>query len=137
MSLPSACQWELNKEVFAECYGPGTRQRSKLCRVPPSALSKETNKGARWWPRCRVSPNTLGKGNLFAECHLVHSAKVSSPLPVTVTTTFLCRVPSDTRQSICRVPNKKYSVKKLLPMYNSPSSLCRVSHSAKLSPSVF
>jgi hypothetical protein len=80
---------------------------------------------------------TLDKGNFFAECHLEHSAKVSSPLPVAVTATFVCRVPSDTRQSLCRVPDKKYSAKKSLSMYCSPSSLCRVSHSAKFLPSVF
>jgi hypothetical protein len=32
--------------------------------------------------------------------------------------------------SLCRVPDKKYSTKKPLPMYCSPSSLYRVSHSA-------
>jgi hypothetical protein len=47
----------------------------------------------------------------FAECHLVHSAKASSPLPVAVMAIFLCRVPYDTRQSLCRVPDKKYSAK--------------------------
>jgi hypothetical protein len=52
---------------------------------------------------------TLGKGNFFAECHLEHSTKSSSPLPGTVTTAFLCRVPSDTRQSLCRVPDKKFT----------------------------
>jgi hypothetical protein len=30
-----------------------------------------------------------------------------------VTVTFLCRVPNDTRQSLCRVPDKKYSAKRL------------------------
>jgi hypothetical protein len=34
------------------------------------------------------------------------------------------------------VPDKKYSAKKLLPMYSSPSVLCRVLHSAKPLPSV-
>jgi hypothetical protein len=46
---------------------------------------------------------------------------------------FLCRVPSDTRQSLYRVPDKKYSAKKSLSMYNSLSFICRMSHSAKLS----
>jgi hypothetical protein len=76
---------------------------------------------------CRVSPNTLGKGILFLECHLVHSGKALSPLPVAVIATFLCRVSYDS--------DKKYSAKKSLPMYSSLSSLCRVSHSAKPSPS--
>jgi hypothetical protein len=35
-----------------------------------------------------------------------------------------------------RVPDKKYSAKRLLPMYSSPSVLCRVLHSAKPLPSV-
>jgi hypothetical protein len=87
---------------------------------------------------CRVSPNTLGKGILFAECQCSgHSVKAPSPLPVAVMTTFLCRVPVDTRQSLCRVPDKKYSAKKPLPIYSLSSFLCRVLHSAKHSPSVF
>jgi hypothetical protein len=120
--------------------------------VPPSAFGKGADRWACWRPRCRVlvrralgkektlyrvSHNTLSKGILFAECHLVHSAKTPSPLPAVVTATFLCRVPCDTRQSLYRIPDKKYSVKKLLPMYSLSSTLCRVSHSAKPSPSVF
>jgi hypothetical protein len=61
-----------------------------------------------------VSPNTLGKGIRFAEGHLIQSAKALSPLLVAVTVTFLCRV-----------PDKKYSVKKLLPMYSLSSFLCK------------
>jgi hypothetical protein len=41
----------------------------------------------------------LGKGDSFAECHLVHSAKTPSPLPGTVTAAFLYRVLSGTRQT--------------------------------------
>jgi hypothetical protein len=68
---------------------------------------------------------TLGKGNPFAECHLGHSAKTPSPSPGAVTAAFLCRV-----------PDKKYSAKKALPMHCVPSPLCRVRHSAKTLPSV-
>jgi hypothetical protein len=32
--------------LFAECCGPDTRQRRNLCRVPPKALGKGTDKGA-------------------------------------------------------------------------------------------
>jgi hypothetical protein len=32
---------------------------------------------------------TLDKDNFFAECHLEHSAKASSPLPSAVTAAFL------------------------------------------------
>jgi hypothetical protein len=35
------------------------------------------------------------------------------------------------------MPDKKYSTRKSLPMYNSSGLFCRVSHSAKPSPSVF
>jgi hypothetical protein len=80
---------------------------------------------------------TLGKGNFFAECHLEHSTKALSPLLSAATTAFLCRVPTGTRQSLCQVPDKKYSAKKPLPMYYSSSSLCRVLHSAKTLLDVF
>jgi hypothetical protein len=36
----------------------------------------------------------------------------------------------------CRVPDKKYSAKKPLPMYSSSNSLCQVLHSSKTSPNV-
>jgi hypothetical protein len=36
-----------------------------------------------------------------------HSGQAPSSLPDTVTMTFLCRVPADTRQSLWRVPDKK------------------------------
>jgi hypothetical protein len=52
--------------------------------VPPRALNKETDKRACRWARYRVLGwRTLGKGNLFAECHLEHSAKVISLPSVT------------------------------------------------------
>jgi hypothetical protein len=87
--------------------------------VAPSALGKGTNKGVRWQPLCRewscghstkrktlyrVSPNTLGKGVIFAECHLVHSAKAPSPLPVAVTATFFaeCPIKSTRQRSYCQ-----------------------------------
>jgi hypothetical protein len=41
---------------------------------------------------------TLGKDIFFAECHQGHSAKPPSPSPGAVTTAFLCRVLSGTRQ---------------------------------------
>lgn len=52
-------------------------------------------------------------------------------------TTFLCREPSDTRQSLCRIPDKKYLAFKPLLMYSLPRLFYRVSHSAKTSSSVF
>ena len=38
---------------------------------------------------------------------------------------------SDTQQRLCRVPDKKHSVKASLPINFLPSALCRVRHSAK------
>ena len=110
-SLPSVVALTLGKEAsFAECL------------LEHSA--KKMTKGLA--------------GRPFAECRLVeHSTKTPSLSPGVVTTTFLCRVPTGTRQSLCRVPDKKYSTKKLLLMYYLSSSLCRVSHSAKYLPCVF
>jgi hypothetical protein len=50
---------------------------------------------------------------------------------------LLCLVLSGTRQSLCRVPEKKYSAKTALSMYCVPSLICRVRHSAKFLPSFF
>jgi len=47
----------------------------------------------------------------------------------------LCRV-SGTRQSLCRVPDKKHSAKTSLPSHFLPSVIRRVLHSANNSPSV-
>jgi hypothetical protein len=100
---------------------PDTRQRSLLCRVPTRALGTGTGGGAHRTRLCRGPlEKTLSKISIFAECQRRHSAKDPSPSLGAVTVTFLCRV-----------PDKKYSAKRLLPMYSSPSVLCRVLHSAK------
>jgi hypothetical protein len=120
-SLPSVKTIALDKEprlghryrFFAECNVSNTRQRVTLCRVPYVTLGKE--------PDMRTLP-----GGFFAECTKWHSAKTSSPSPVAVTAVFLCRV-----------PEKKYSAKKALPMHYLPSLLCRVPHSVKPLTSVF
>jgi hypothetical protein len=105
---------------------PDTRQRSLLCRMPTRALGTGTGGGVHWTSLCQGPlEQILGKIGLFAECHRRHSAKDPSPSLGAVTVTFLCRV-----------PDKKYSAKRLLPMYSSPSVLCRVLHSAKPFPSV-
>ena len=52
-ALPSVRAITLSKEpiprhwysFFAECGGPGTRQKGTLCRVPYRALDKEPDKG--------------------------------------------------------------------------------------------
>jgi hypothetical protein len=54
-ALPSVRTIALDKEprpghryrFFAECSGPGTRQRDTLCRVPYKALGKEPDMGTR------------------------------------------------------------------------------------------
>jgi hypothetical protein len=148
-ALPSVRAVALGKEprpghryrFFAECNGSGTRQRSTLCRVPYQVLGKGPNMGTLSggffaecprWHSAKVDSlpsavgQTLGKGNSFAECHPGHSAKTPSLSPDAVTAAFLCRV-----------PEKKYSTKKALPMHCVPSPLCRVRHLAKPLPSVF
>jgi hypothetical protein len=90
---------------FAECGGPGTRQRhmaNRLTKGPADGYFAE---------RCPVDTRQRRR--------LRH--------PDAVMATFLCRVLSGTRQSLCRVPEKKYSTKKALSMYCVPGSLCRVS----------
>jgi hypothetical protein len=60
VTLPSVRAIALDREAipghryrfFAECCGPSTRQRGKLCRVPPRVLDKEPDKGTRWWILC-------------------------------------------------------------------------------------
>jgi hypothetical protein len=85
-----------------------------FCRVPHRTLGKEPDMGTlpgrlfaecpKWHsPKMDSLPSaagqTLGKDNSFAECHQGHSAKPPSPSPGTVTTAFLCRVLSGTRQT--------------------------------------
>jgi hypothetical protein len=109
----------LDKEArFAECH---TEHSAKNLTKGPTGGS---------FVECR-SVDTRQRGNFFAECHLEHSAKPPSPSVGAVTTAFLCRVPTGTWQSLCRVLDKKYSTKKPLSMYCSSSPLCRVGHSAK------
>jgi hypothetical protein len=159
MALGKEGNMGTGKAIFAECCCQGTRQsdwqrgpledslpsaspldtrqRSLLCRVPTRALGTGTGGGAHWTRLCRGPlEQTLGKISLFAECQRRHLAKDLSPSLDAVTVTFLCRVSNGTRQILCRVPDKKYSAKRLLPMYSSPSVLCRVLHSAKPLPSV-
>jgi hypothetical protein len=133
--LPSVRAIALGKEprpghryrFFAECNGSGTRQRNTFCRVPYQALGKVPDMGT---PLADSLPSavrqTLGNGNSFAECHLGHLAKTPSPSPGAMTAAFFCRV-----------PEKKYSAKKALPMHCVSSPLCRVRHSVKPLPSVF
>jgi hypothetical protein len=68
--------------------------------VPYKALGKEPNMGTALVDSLpSAGRQTLGKGNSFVECHLGYSAKTPSLSPGAVTTAFLCRVLSGTRQS--------------------------------------
>jgi hypothetical protein len=107
-ALPSVRTVALGKEprpghryrFFAECSGSDTRQISTFCRVPYQALGKVPDMGTPLADSLSsVVRQTLDKGNSFAECRLGHSAKTPSPSPVAVTTAFLCRVLSGTRQT--------------------------------------
>jgi hypothetical protein len=69
--------------------------------------------------KCEFSEKIQINGLLFF-------AKTPSPSPRAVTVAFLCRV-----------PEKKYSTKKALPMHCVSSPLCRVRHSTKPLPSIF
>jgi hypothetical protein len=117
-SLSSALTLTLGKEAnFVKC--------------PLEHSEKNLTKGADGgtFAECRLV-DTRQSGNFFAECHLEHSAKAPSPLPSAVTATFFA-------EYRLALGNKRYSTNKPLPMYCSPSSLCRVPHSAKSLPSVF
>jgi hypothetical protein len=116
-----------------------TRQRGSFYRVPPNTLDNGTGKrGPRGASLSSVSTaDTRQRGSICRVSLSGHSAQAPSPSPGAVTMIFLCQVPSDTRQSLCREPDKKYSAKNPLTMYSSPSLLCRVSHSTKLLLSVF
>jgi hypothetical protein len=111
------------KAIFAECWQWHSAKKetwepakTSLPSAFAKALGKDTGKGAHWRVLCRVPVHqTLGKEASFAECRRRHSAKDPSPSLGAVTVTFLCRV-----------PDKKYSAKMLLPMYSSPTVLCRV-----------
>jgi hypothetical protein len=123
--------------LFAECRS--TRHSAKSPPLP-SAYESSRHRDWRWGPPDPSLPRAVVAGTrqnfLFAECQGRHSAKDPSPSLGAVTVTFLCRVSNSTRQILYRVPDKKYSAKRPLPMYSSPSVLCRVLHSAKTLPSV-
>jgi hypothetical protein len=139
-SLPSVRTITLGKEprpghryrFFAECNGSGTWQRSTLCRVPYQALDKVPDMGTPLADSLSSAVRqTLGKGNSFAECHLRHSAKTSSPSPGAITAAFLCRVLSGTRQTTLPSAREKVLGKEGFADACVSSPLCRVRHSAK------
>jgi hypothetical protein len=107
--------------LFAECRS--TRHSAKS---PPlsSAYESSRHRDWRWGPLDPSLPRApiAGTRQNWPLCRVPkrHSAKDPSPSLGAVTVTFLCRV-----------PDIKYSAKRPLPMYSSPSVLCRVLHSAK------
>lgn len=111
--------------VFAEWQT--NRHSAKGALVSPITVSVSSVwAGTRQRSLCRVSDQqALGKGSLFVECHWVHSTKSLSLSLVAVTTTCLCWAPDGTRQRFCQAPDKKYSTKKPLSMYNSLRLLCQ------------
>jgi hypothetical protein len=88
------------------------RPRFAECRTEHSIKNLTKGPAGGSFVECRYAGNQQ-RGNFFAKCIRRHSAKPPSPLPGAVTIAFLCRVPSGTRQSLCRVPDKKYSTKNL------------------------
>ena len=102
-SLPSVCAMTLGKEakilcheeVFAECLDWDTRQRSKVCRVPGLGhmAKKQSLPSAR--------DLTLGKRavTVFAPSRYFFSPSVGF----------------SSRQSLCRVLDRKHSAKSHLP----------------------
>jgi hypothetical protein len=114
-----------------------TQQRGGLYRVPPGALGKKgLAKGILEpsLPSVRSRRHSTNREPLLS---VRSDTRQILPSLSVVMTTFLCRVPGDTRQCLCRVPDKKYYTKKSLPMYNSSRPLCQKSHSAKSLSSVF
>jgi hypothetical protein len=137
------------KAFFAECF---SRTLGKeVCRVPESTRQR---KAAVTAPGDRdsgfvelslpsVCPATLGKGSIFAECHLRHSVKnpsgrvpMSGSLPSarsgTRQSVLLYRV-SETLHSaknLCRCPGLG-SLPSVMALTLGKAPLCRVQHSTK------
>jgi hypothetical protein len=123
VTLPSVMSLALGKEEgFAECR---TEHSAKSLTWRPSLAGSLPSVPEGTRQRCILCRVLLGR----------HSAKFS-PLSsaildtrqrsrlrylVAVTAAFLCRV-----LPLCRVPEKKYSANKALPIYCLPSLLCRV-----------
>jgi hypothetical protein len=120
------------KQAFVECLLEHSAK--KLTKGPAGRIVAECYSGGHSTKRetlCWVSPNTLDKDILFAECHLVHSSKAPSPLPAAVTAAFLCRVPSDTVECPIKSTRQKSRCRctvrcSLFAKYHTRQSLRRV-----------
>jgi len=101
---------------FAECQKTGTRQRTKLRRVPSI------------WHSAKFSTSPVRQ---FAVPFASSTVRPSVP--------FQLFLPSATWHTakVCRVPEKRHSAKPASPVEERPCALCRVLHSANNLPSVF
>ena len=142
--LPSVITLALGEvSNFAECQKTGTRQRTKLRRVPDAWHSAKT----------QTSPSAarlaLGEVWIFAECRAYGTRQSFRPVPfasspsrspvqlsVRPVSTFLPSAAWHTAK-VCRVPEKKHSAKPASPVEERPCALRRVLHSANNLPSVF
>jgi hypothetical protein len=110
------------KTLLAECQGHSTRQKKEHLGTDKASLSSATTltlDKKTSFAECLLGHSTkkLTKGFadelvaechlihsinkiIFTECHLVDSAKASSPSPAAMTAPFLCRVLGDTRSPI-------------------------------------
>jgi hypothetical protein len=117
-----------------------------LCRV---SLHQHSAKSIRFaechYTSTRQRAYTLPSADLGHSAKSIHFAKCFSgtrQTSVTVSSAvmsifFWPRAGLGTRQSLCRVPDKKLSAKRPLPTLSLPFPLCRVQHSAKGLPSAY
>ena len=157
-ALPNAVTMALGKEFFlkkksnfAECQPEGTRQRNlkkfKLCQVSARGHSAK-NFFKKKFKLCRV-PARGHSAKIFLKKKLKLFAD-HRPVGTRQRIFFkkiknLCRVPvglalgkatvngtgAVTAAFLCRVPDKRHSAKRVLPINFLPCALCRVPHSAK------
>ena len=94
--------------VFAECPVFDTRQRRQVCRVP------EIWHSANQPGLPSVRELALDKGGRFAECQVRNTRQTRRDRLGAVTLLFSPSVGFSSRQSICRVPDRKHSTKRRL-----------------------
>ena len=132
----SAKNFFLKKSNFAECRLEGTRQRIFFLKKNPNfaerrlgALGKEIFL-KKIKNLCRVPAGlALGKEIFQKKIKTLlgwHSAKWPSTGPAPWRSLFFAECPRDTRQSLCRVSDKRHSAKRALPINFLPCVLCRV-----------
>jgi hypothetical protein len=112
----------LSKAVFTECQALDEMRRTANGHQQPSIVDD--------CYLCRVSGVDTRQNNFFVECPLEDTQQInySSSAFFWHSTKYIFVFFAE---SLCRVPDKKYSAKKSLAMYNSPRLFWRKSHSAK------